>query len=112
MDFEIQVFEMRRTVVFEVSGRVDTHTAIDLGNVMNNIVDEGNTRLIVDFSGTDYLCSVGLRQTVTVLRRVRLSGGDLRIANPSHRVREVFELSGLDQVFEIYPTQVEAVGSF
>ena len=51
-------------------------------------------------------------EMVRVLKRVKRTGGDLRIANPSERVREVLELAGLDSIFEIYPTQVEAVGSF
>jgi anti-sigma B factor antagonist len=58
------------------------------------------------------MSSAGLREMVRVLKRVKRTGGDLRIANPSDRVKEVLELAGLDTIFEIYPTQVEAVGSF
>jgi anti-sigma B factor antagonist len=79
---------------------------------MDKSVDDGKTNLVLDLGGVEYMSSAGLREMVRVLKRVKRGGGDLRIANPSERVKEVLELAGLDTIFEIYPTQVEAVGSF
>lgn len=79
---------------------------------MDQAADEGRNYIVLDLGGVEYMSSAGLREMVRVLKRVKRSGGDLRIANPSERVREVLELAGLDSIFEIYPTQVEAVGSF
>lgn len=112
MVMEINTSEMRRVQLFEVIGRVDSTNATELGNAMDKAVDDGKSNLVLDLSGVEYMSSAGLREMVRVLKRVKRVGGDLRIANPSERVREVLELAGLDSVFEIYPTQVEAVGSF
>lgn len=112
MAMEINVSEMKRVRLFEVIGRVDSSNATELGQELDKTVDDGNSNLVLDLSGVDYMSSAGLREMVRVLKRVKRSGGDLRIANPSDRVKEVLELAGLDTIFEIYPTQVEAVGSF
>jgi|AMZC01.1.fsa_nt_AMZC01007160.1_8 anti-sigma B factor antagonist len=112
MVMEINVSEMRRVQLFEVIGRVDSTNATELGTAMDKAVDDGKSNLVLDLSGVEYMSSAGLREMVRILKRVKRVGGDLRIANPSERVREVLELAGLDSVFEIYPTQVEAVGSF
>ncbi len=112
MVMEINVSEMRRVRLFEIVGRVDSSNANELGSVLDRAADDGNNNLVLDLSGVDYMSSAGLREMVRILKRVKRSGGDLRIANPSERVREVLELAGLDSIFEIYPTQVEAVGSF
>ncbi len=112
MVMEINVSEMRRVQLFEVIGRVDSTNATELGTAMDRAVDDGKSNLVLDLSGVEYMSSAGLREMVRILKRVKRVGGDLRIANPSERVREVLELAGLDSVFEIYPTQVEAVGSF
>jgi len=112
MVMEINVSEMRRVRLFEIVGRVDSSNANELGSVLDRAADDGNNNLVLDLSGVDYMSSAGLREMVRILKRVKRSGGDLRIANPSERVREVRELAGLDSIFEIYPTQVEAVGSF
>jgi len=112
MVMEINVSEMRRVRLFEIIGRVDSSNATELGNAMDKAVDEGTNNLVLDLSGVDYMSSAGLREMVRILKRVKRGGGDLRIANPSERVKEVLELAGLDTIFQIYPTQVEAVGSF
>lgn len=109
---EINESEMRRVRLFEVIGRVDSSNASELGTELDRTIDDGNTNLVLDLGGVEYMSSAGLREMVRVLKRVKRTGGDLRIANPSDRVREVLELAGLDTIFEIFPTQVEAVGSF
>ncbi|MEP0764203.1 MAG: STAS domain-containing protein [Chloroflexota bacterium] len=112
MVMEISTSDMKRVQLFEVIGRVDSTNAAELGSAMDKSVDDGKTNLVLDLGGVEYMSSAGLREMVRVLKRVKRTGGDLRIANPSERVREVLELAGLDSIFEIYPTQVEAVGSF
>lgn len=112
MAMEINVSEMKRVQLLEVIGRVDSTNAVELGAAMDKSVDEGRSNIVLDLGGVDYMSSAGLREMVRVLKRVKRGGGDLRIANPSDRVKEVLELAGLDSIFEIYPTQVEAVGSF
>jgi anti-anti-sigma factor len=49
---------------------------------------------------------------VAILKKVKRVSGDLRIAQPSERVSEVFEMAGLYTIFKIYDTQAEAVESY
>lgn len=112
MSMEINVSEMKRVQLFEVVGRVDSNNAGTLGSALDKSIEDGKSNLVLDLGGVEYMSSAGLREMVRVMKVVKKKGGDLRIANPSDRVREVLELAGLDSIFEIYPTQVEAVGSF
>lgn len=112
MVMEINSSEMKRVRLFEIIGRVDSSNASELGSALDKAADDGQTNLVLDLGSVDYMSSAGLREMVRVLKRVKRTGGDLRIANPSDRVREILELAGLDTIFEIFPTQVEAVGSF
>ncbi|NDJ84876.1 MAG: STAS domain-containing protein [Chloroflexi bacterium] len=113
-EIKINSKEMRRIMLVEVAGRVDSTTASELGETLNDIIDNGKSRLVLDLAEVEYMSSAGLREIVSALKRVQnVAGtGDLRIAAPSERVREVLELAGLDEIFKIYPTQVEAVGSY
>jgi len=108
----ISVSEMRRVTLIEVSGRVDSLSATKLGETLNEQIDAGHIQLVIDLSNVEYISSAGLREIVSAAKKVRASGGDLRIASPSQRVRDVLELAGLLELFQIFPTQVEAVGSF
>ena len=48
----------------------------------------------------------------SALKRVRRADGDLRLAQPSDRMREALEMSGLDEIFHIYESQADAVASY
>lgn len=111
---DIVTKELKRVTLLEVNGRVDSTTASQLGEALNAAIEEGKNRLVLDLKDVDYMSSAGLREIVSALKRVQnVAGtGDLRIASPSDRVREVLELAGLDEIFKIFPTQVDAVGSF
>ncbi len=106
--------EIKRVVLIELSGRVDSTTASKLGEALSGAIDDGKSRLVLDLTAVEYMSSAGLREIVAALKRVQnLAGtGDLRLASPSDRVREVLELAGLDEIFKIYDSQIDAVGSF
>jgi anti-sigma B factor antagonist len=108
----VSVKEMNRSDLIVVEGRVDSVTAPELGKALSTQIDRGKKNLVIDLSGVDYMSSAGLRELVTALKRVKPGGGDLRIAAPSERVREVLELAGLDSIFKVYDDQVGAVGSY
>lgn len=112
MSIEINVSELKRVVLIEISGRVDSTTASELGDTLNTAITGGKNKIVLDLKDVEYMSSAGLREMVSALKRVQYGTGDLRLANPSERVQEVLELAGLNEIFKIFPTQVEAVGSF
>ncbi len=110
---DINVSGMKRATLIEVNGRVDSTNATQLGDALNEQIDAGHHMLVIDLGNVEYMSSAGLRELVSALKKARKTqGGDLRLANLSVRVKEVLELAGLDTIFNIYPTQVEAVGSY
>jgi len=106
--------------IFEVVGRVTSDNAAELGAALDGVVNDGRTNLVVDLSGIEYMSSAGLREMVRVLKRVKHSGGDLRLCALSSDAQRVFNLAGLISEkenplpgkFKVYPSLVEAVGSF
>jgi anti-sigma B factor antagonist len=108
----LSVSEINDIRIIEVIGRLDGDSAPDLGRLLDQAVDEGYFRLVLDLGSVDYLSSPGLREIVRVFKRAQQAGGDLRLANPSDRVIEIMELAGLDTVLQIYQTRTEAVNSF
>lgn len=109
---DINVSEQENVTLVEVVGRVDSVTASEMGSGINDAIDQGQTQIVLDLSQVDYMSSAGLRELVGSLKRIKKASGDMRIANPSPRVREVLEMAGLDTIFLIFDTQVDAVASF
>jgi anti-anti-sigma factor len=59
-----------------------------------------------------FLSSAALRVLLLFDRRLHAKNGVLRLANISDKILEVFQITRLDKYFEIYPTLLEARGSF
>ena len=110
---EINVTDAKEAVTLvEVSGRVDSMSANQFGSGLMGQIDDGNVQLVLDLSSVDYMSSAGLREIVSGLKKAKKASGDLRLAQPSQRVREVLEMAGLDTIFKIFSTQDEAINSF
>jgi anti-sigma B factor antagonist len=109
---DITISEMKRVTLIEISGRIDSTNATKLGEALNEQIDAGRHQLVADLSRVDYMSSAGLRELVSAVKKLRKLNGDLRVASPSPRVKEVLDLAGLDSIFQMFTTPVEAVGSF
>jgi anti-sigma B factor antagonist len=93
-------------------GRIDLPAARAIEDAIGELCDAGRAQVVVDLGDVVYMASSGLAALLTGVRRARLLKGDVRLAAMNSRVRDVFEMSGFDQVFTIYATVAEAVASF
>jgi anti-sigma B factor antagonist len=109
---EISSESFKRADMITVSGRIDSSNATELDSALAEVTDNDRYNIVLDLSGIEYMSSAGLRAIVGSYRECRTHGGDVRIANPSDRAREVFDLAGLTAIFTIYDDSTSAVGSF
>ena len=109
---EISTKEMKRVSLVTVSGRVDSATAPDFDKALQTLIQANRNQIVVDLKGVDYMSSAGIRALVSGLKAAKGGGGDLCIAQPSTRVRDVLDLAGLDAIFAVYEDLIEAIGSF
>lgn len=108
----ITVSEFNDVRLIEVVGRLDGDSSPEMGRSLDQIIDQGHRKLVLDLGSVDYISSAGLREIVRVFKRVQQDSGDLRIANPSDPVMAVMELAGLDSMLQIYQTRTAAINSF
>ncbi|MFI5508235.1 STAS domain-containing protein [Mycobacterium sp. NPDC051804] len=91
-------------VVVQPTGRLNMVAAPALRKQLNDIVDGGESRIVVDLSATEFIDSSGLGALIAGLKIARNAGGDLRIAAPTQQVCTVLELSNLDRVLRSFPS--------
>jgi anti-sigma B factor antagonist len=89
-------------VVVQPTGRLNMVAAPTLRKQLNEIVDGGVSKIVVDLSATEFIDSSGLGALIAALKIARKAGGDLRIAAPTQQVCTVLELSNLDRVLRSY----------
>jgi len=111
-ELNISVETLKRVAVVTVDGRIDSTNAGQLDNTLKQLLEDGQNNLVIKLSDVEYMSSAGLRAIVAALREAKKKRGDVRIAEPSERVTEVFSLAGLTALFETYDDLTAAVGSF
>jgi anti-anti-sigma factor len=109
---DIQTQEHKRVVVVSVTGRIDSATASEFEDALNEFTQQGKNNIVLDLSEVDFISSAGLRVLVTARKAVKGAGGEIAIANSSDQVLETLEIAGLDVLFDQYPDRETAVGSF
>ncbi len=99
-------------LVIEAAGRVDSVSAEQLGSFLKYEIDSGCRYLVLDLQRVESMGQDGLWEMVSALKSARQARGDLRLAQPSDRVRDALEMSGLYEIFRVYTSQADAVASF
>jgi anti-sigma B factor antagonist len=95
--------------VVTVVGEVDVYTAPTLDEALSATLAEGNTCVVVDMTGVDFLDSTGLSVLVKALKRIREADGSLDVVVSVDRVAKVFRLTGLDKVIPLHAALADAL---
>lgn len=102
MDLSLLERDLQGFHIIEVSGEIDVYTAPKLREVIVAAIDRGNSQLIVDIEKVAFLDSTGLGVLVGALKRVRADNGSLDIVCTSERLLRIFDITGLDRVFQLH----------
>src|SRR5512147_3087840 len=108
----IETRELKHVSVVKVSGRVDSLTAPEMEQTLQDLINTDRNQVVLDLQDTEYMSSAGLRVMVSTLKAAKKNGGDLKLAQLSPRVKEVLDLAGLTPVFNVHADLIEAVGAF
>lgn len=95
--------------VVALSGEIDlsNHAALRAG--LNDLIVDGAVDLVLDMSAVSFIDSTGLGALIGTRRRVHAFHGSLAIVLTDQMTRRVFEITGLDKVFDLHSTLDTAV---
>jgi len=98
--------------VLKVEGQLIVGNRQELKALVQDGLDRGERKFVIDCTQTGYIDSSGLGALVSLSKKVREQGGELRIAGLNEDLRALFELTKLDTLFHISPTAAEALAGF
>ena len=88
---------------------------LTLGNQLSDVeyairerIVQGLRRLVLDFSGLDYIDSAGIGVIAVCIGLMQRAGGKLAVVGATGQVKQLLELTNLNQVSEIYPNLASA----
>src|SRR5215211_2748254 len=99
------------TQVVSVAGEVDLYSAPELKMQILNAIEAGKNHIVVDLAQTTFIDSTTLGVLVGARKRLREQDGALAVVCPDNDKLALFEMTGLDRVFEIYDDRNAAVAA-
>ncbi len=109
---DIKVVEVGDVSVVRIAGNLDTQTSPVTQEQLTQLIQDGVTKILLDFEELNYISSSGLRLLLVANKRLEGNNGQVRICNPNTMVREVFKTSGFSEIFSVYGSQAEALDGF
>ena len=112
MNFDIKTEQVTDDAyIISLTGEVDLYTAPEFKQQLLDVIGKGGQEVIVDLSDTTFIDSTTLGVLVGGVKRLRTNDGQLSLVCSDRNITKIFEITGLDRVFAIYPTRAEAVAT-
>lgn len=99
-------------LVLRISGRLDAVSSPTAEKIVFDYINKGQHKLLVDFSGVDYLSSAGMRMLLSVSKKLKTLSGKLVLSAVTLNVMDVLKMSGFDHVLEIVVTEEDGIRKF
>jgi len=100
-------------VIVDFQGRLAVGVGEEvLPRLVEQLLNEGNRKILLNLSDMDYIDSNGLGELVQSLKTSKRFGASLRLLKPQDRVRKTLRLTNLLPMFSVYDSESEAIKSF
>jgi anti-sigma B factor antagonist len=93
----------------DLEGEIDVLTSPRLKSALAGIVDGGATTIVLNLDRVQYMDSTGLGVIVSAMKRIRDKDGTIVLTGLSPHLAKIFEITGLRKVFDVYPTEGDAL---
>ena len=99
--FALQTSFKDSVSVISIEGYLDAHTAPQFEQAVQAEIDAGHYRIIADCERLTYISSAGLGVFMSFIEEVREQGGDIKVCGLTPRVKQVFEILGFSELYDV-----------
>ena len=104
-NFEILEKNLGEIKELKVVGELDALVAPKLKERITKLVEGDSTKFIIDFEEVTHINSLAMGILRGKLKVVKEMGGDIKLIKLNEHIKTIFEMIGLDEIFEIYETE-------
>jgi anti-sigma B factor antagonist len=109
---EVTVKEVNEVRVLLFEGNLDTNTAPQAQAQIDELIDGGSSKILINFDDLNYISSAGLRVLLATAKKLKTTSGDLKICGLNQTVQEVFDISGFSSILSVVATEEDALAGF
>lgn len=106
------VSQQGEIAVIKIDGKLDCLTVPEVRPEIDKLVERDVKKVILDAAGIELLDSSGVAVIVSLFKRIRAVGGDVRIAALGGQPKSIFNLLRLDRALPVFPSVEEATRGF
>jgi anti-anti-sigma factor len=99
-------------LILRISGRLDAISSPTAERKVFDYINKGQYKLLLNFSGVDYLSSAGMRMLLSVTKKLKALSGKLVLCSVTGNVMDVLTMSGFDHVLELTKTEEDGLRKF
>lgn len=111
-EFNVNLRGVGAVSVIDVKGYLDAHTAPELENAFNRLLDQKQYQVVVNFDDLKYISSAGLGVFMAYVETMRENEGDIKFSNMKENVYNIFDLLGFPILYEFFKEENEAIKKF
>jgi anti-sigma B factor antagonist len=111
-DFNVNVRGVGEVNIIDLRGYLDAHTAPDLENAFNKLINDQKFKVVVNFNELAYISSAGLGVFMAYVETMMDNKGDIKFSNMKENVYNIFDLLGFPMLYEFYKEENEAIKQF
>lgn len=105
--------EMNDIILLTLKGKlVSSDDVEEMYLTIKELISKDHKKIILDLKSVNWISSLGIGSLMRSLTTVKSSGGDLRLAGVSQKIKKIFSITKLDSVFQLYHNLDEALKSF
>jgi len=107
----MEISEQRRgdIIVLIPVGRINNDTSTVFQPKLLDTVAPAGSKVLIDFSGVEYISSAGLRALMMASKQSKANSGLLAVAGLTPMVKEIFAISRFSLVVQVFETTTEAI---
>lgn len=112
MNFSLTIRQADKISLIEVTGRLTSFEATAFRNAIHQLLTKGQTSILLNLTGLEYLDSSGVGELVRNYLSVVKKGGTMKVVGLAPKVEEILKVTQLYQVFPEFPDEASALESF
>ncbi|HFE53480.1 MAG TPA: anti-sigma factor antagonist [Bacteroidetes bacterium] len=110
--FEVQRKDDGPVTTLYLKGYLDAHTAPELENAFQKLVEEKRFNVVVSMADLTYISSAGMGVFMGFIETMRENRGDIKLSELPPKIYRVFDLLGFPLLYEVYEKEEQALKKF
>lgn len=95
--------------IIRIEGKIDSDSVKSLEENLFNLIKHDYKKLALDFKGIEFISSSGIRSLLKLVRKIDNNNGCLVVYNVRSQIKEIFEISGIDNLIKVCKTEKESI---